>query len=271
MDYLSRESSPVSAELWGQIDSAVVEAARRLLTGRRFLHVFGPLGVGVESIAVDTAGAVGEVSEGDLLTTKGRKYVEIPAVFRDFTLLARDLENSARLGYPIDLSEAVHAAEACALAEDSLIYFGNAAGGYEGLLTAPGIGKVEKSDWKAGENAYTDIAGAIGSLVSKGIYGTYALAVSPDLYFALQRIQPGTGLLEIDRIEKLLDGKVYRTPALGTGKAVLVCSEPRNVDLVVGQDLSPAYLEQKDLNHNFRVLETVLPRIKNKDAIVAFQ
>lgn len=271
MDYLARESSPISAELWEQIDSAVVETARRLLTGRRFLHVFGPLGVGVESIAVDTAGAVSEAADGGLITTRGRKYVEIPVVYRDFALLARDLENSARLGYPIDLTEAMHAAEACALAEDSLIYFGNAAGGYEGLLTAPGVGHVERSDWKTGENAYADIAGAIEILVSKGIYGAYALAVSPDLYFALQRIQPGTGLLEIDRIEKLLDGRVYRSPALVTGKAVLVCSEPGNMDLVVGQDLSTAYLEQKELNHSFRVLETVLPRVKNRNAVVAFQ
>ena len=36
--------------LWKQIDSAVVEAAKRVLTGRRFLHVFGPLGVGTENI-----------------------------------------------------------------------------------------------------------------------------------------------------------------------------------------------------------------------------
>ncbi|MDI6619355.1 MAG: family 1 encapsulin nanocompartment shell protein [Clostridiales bacterium] len=271
MDYLSRESSPISTELWGEIDSAVVGAVRKVLSGRRFLHVFGPLGVGTESISVDSAGAVEEVSDGGIITTKGRKYVEIPAIYHDFTLRARDLENSAQFGYPVDLTEALNAAETCARKEDSLIYFGNAALGYEGLLTAQGINKIKKSDWKEGENAYSDIASAIELLISKGIYGAYTLVISPDIYLQLQRIQPGTGVLEYDRISKLLNGNVLHTPVLGSGKALLVCSEPRNLDLVIGQDLSTAYLEQKDLNHNFRVLETVLLRIKNKDAVVAFE
>lgn len=271
MSYLSRESSPVSAELWQEIDSAVVESAKKALTGRRFLSVFGPLGIGVESIAVDRAGGVEEVESEGFLSTRGRKYVEIPAVFQDFTLTARDLENSARLGFPVDVSEASRSALACARAEDSFIYFGNPGLGYDGLLTMPEIRKIQRSDWKTGENAFADIAAGVEQLVSNGIYGTYALSLSPDLYLDLQRIQPGTGLMEIDRILKMLDGKVFQSPVLGSGKAVLVCSEPVNMDLVVGQDMSVAYLEQKNLNHRFRVLETVLPRIKNKNAVIAFE
>ncbi|WP_411676893.1 family 1 encapsulin nanocompartment shell protein [Caproicibacter sp.] len=271
MSYLSRESSNLSAELWQKIDTAVLESARKTLTGRRFLHIFGPLGIGAESIPIDSAGQVGEVVNNGFITTKARKYMEIPALYQDFTLTARDLENSARLGYPADLTGAVHSVQACARMEDKFIYFGNGDLGYEGLMTASGIQKRKRSDWKTGENAFTDIAAGIGSMAAKEIYGTYALSLSPDLYLDLQRIQPGTGLLEIDRIKKMLDGKVYQSAALGSGKAVLVCSEPANMDLVIGQDLAVAYLEQKELNHCFRVLETVLPRIKNKNAVVAFE
>jgi uncharacterized linocin/CFP29 family protein len=87
----------------------------------------------------------------------------------------------------------------------------------------------------------------------------------------LQRIQPGTGLLEIDRIKKMLSDNVYTSSVLGSGKAVLVCSDSRYMDLVLGQDLATAYLEQKDLNHSFRVLESVLLRIKRKQAITVFE
>ena len=271
MSYLSRESSPIPAELWERIDSTVVGAARGALTGRRFLSVFGPLGIGVQDISIDAAGAVGEVSDGGLITTKGRKYVEIPLIYHDFLLRARDLETGARLGYPVDLAEAANAAESAARKEDALIYYGDAALGYEGLLTAQGVGRKKKSDWKEGENAYSDLASAIELLASKGVYGGYALALSQDLFLQLQRIQPGTGVLEYDRLAKLLDGRVFRSPVLAGGNAVLVGTEPRNVDLVIGQDLATAYLEQKDLNHSFRVLETVLPRIKNKDAVVVFE
>jgi uncharacterized linocin/CFP29 family protein len=268
MSYLSREASPLSEGLWKQIDAEVVGAARRVLTGRRFLPMFGPLGIGAESVVLDEADALEETAQNGILTTKGRKFAEIPVLFDDFTLLARDLESSEKTGYPVDLSKAAAAAEACALKEDGLIYFGDGKLGYKGLLTAPGAGKLEKKDWAAGENAFSDVAAAIELLASKNVYGTLALSVSPDLYMKMQRLQPGTGLLEIDRVRGLVDGRVYKTPVLGKNKAVLVCAEPRNMDLAVGQDMAAAYLEQKELNHSFRVLESVLPRIKRAQAIV---
>ncbi|MDF2985980.1 MAG: bacteriocin [Eubacterium sp.] len=271
MNYLSREGSPISNELWEQIDSAVVKAARNVLTGRRFLHVFGPLGPGTGSINIDNADEVDEVTEDGIITMKGRKYVEIPTIYDDFTILGKDLEISQNSDYRIDLSKAMDSAQACALKEEKLIFFGSEAKGYEGLLTASGTNKLKRKDWTAGENAFTDVAAAIELLVSKAIYGTYSLTVSPDLYMQMQRLQEGTGLLEIDRVSKLLDGHLFKSPVLGKGKAVLVCSDSRNMDLVIGQDLITAYLEQKDLNHSFRVLETVLLRIKRKQAIVVLE
>lgn len=271
MSYLSRESASLSEGLWEQIDAAVVKAARRVLVGRRFLHVFGPLGVGVEAVAVDDADAIEEVAKDGLITTKGRKFAELPIVFEDFTLLARDLESAGKAGLPVDLSKAAKAAEACALKEDKLIFFGNKELGYDGLLTVPGAKKIAKKDWSAGEDAFADIAAGIAYLTEKGFTGSYALSVSPDVYLQMQRIQPGTGLLEIDRVIKLMDGRVYQARALAQGKAVLAASDEENMDLVIGQDMATAYLEQKDLNHSFRVLETVLPRFKRKQAIVVFE
>lgn len=271
MSYLSREGSPISEELWEQIDSAVVRTARGILTGRRFLHIFGPLGIGAGSIHIDDADAFDEVSNDGFITTKGRRYVEIPTIYDDFTILGKEFEISEKSGYPVDLSKAMDSAQACALKEDKLIFFGNADMGYEGLMTASGVNKLKRKDWTKGENAFSDVASAIELLTSKAIYGTYAMTVSPDLYMQMQRLQEGTGLLEIDRVSKLLDGHVYKSPVLGKEKAVLVCSDSRNMDLVIGQDISTAYLEQKDLNHSFRILETVLLRIKRKQAIVVFE
>ena len=271
MDYLSRESSPVSISIWEQIDAAVVKAARNVLAGRRVLHLFGPLGAGVGSIHIDDAEAKSEQTDDGFITTKGRKLVEIPTLYEDFALYAKDMAGSEKAGYPQDLSKAMAAAQACALREDRLVFLGNQSLGYEGLLTASGAGKLKKKDWAAGENAFSDVASAIETLVSKGVYGTYALVVSPNLYMQMQRLQPGTGLLEIDRVSKLLNGHVFKTPVLSKEQAVLVCPQPENMDLVVGQDLAAAYLEQRDLNHYFRVLETVLLRIKRRQAIVVFE
>lgn len=67
-----------------------------------------------------------------------------------------------------------------------------------------------------------------------------------------------------------MGGRLYQSQVLGADQAVLVASDEKNMDLVIGQDMATAYLEQKDLNHSFRVLETVLPRIKQKQAVVVF-
>jgi uncharacterized linocin/CFP29 family protein len=42
------------------------------------------------------------------------------------------------------------------------------------------------------------------------------------------------------------------------------------MDLVIGQDLITGYMGSAKLNHEFRVFETALLRIKCKDAVVVF-
>ncbi len=53
---------------------------------------------------VDDADALDEVAKGGFITTTGRKYVEIPTLYDDFTLLAKDLESAKPSGIRVDLS-----------------------------------------------------------------------------------------------------------------------------------------------------------------------
>lgn len=260
MDFLSREGSPLPEALWEKIDETVVSAAKKALVGRRFLSLYGPLGAGMQSINVDDFAALGE-TEGSPVKTLGRQYVELPVLYKDFFMLWRDIENSEKLGLPIDLSAAMNAAVQAARQEDELVF--------SGLLSVKGAKKVKKGDWSTGETPVTDVCQGLTYFTEAGIIGKAALIVSPDLYLQLQRIQPGTGITEYERVKELV--KLYQTPVLGKNKAVLVNPQPQYMDLAVGQDLATAYLETKDLNHYLRILETVLPRIKNKDAIVIYE
>ena len=56
MTYLSREAASLSEDLWSRIDQTVVSAARRMLTGRRFLPLCGPLGMGARAVPSDLTG-----------------------------------------------------------------------------------------------------------------------------------------------------------------------------------------------------------------------
>jgi len=272
MDYLARDTAPFSDDFWSKLDNAVVESARQNLTGRKFLTIYGPLGAGLQSMHVDSNKKSEEFNEADgIVQTMGRSYYEVPQVYDDFILLWRDIAASEKEDYPVDLSSAMSCAESVARREDKLIFFGNKSLGISGLANAPGINKIKRSDWTSGEGAYQDIAKGLTTLIGKGYTGRYALILSPDVYLDLQRIQPGTGVLEIDRVSKMVGGRVFYTSILGLKKALLVCCEPQNMDLVIGQDMAAAYLELVDLNHHFRVLETILPRLKQPDAVVSFE
>jgi len=270
MDYLFREGSPIPADLWEKIDDAVVSAAKKILTGRRFINIYGPLGAGIQSINVDNRAELDEI-EGNFSVIKGRIYQQIPLISQDFSLLWRDLESSEQMGLPVDLSSAIQAASQCALKEDEFIFFGNDELGYKGLLTDDGTIKLPISNWGEGENPFKDISTGLARFIENGIVGRKALALSTKLFVQLQRIQPGTGITEFDRISRLLDGNIFSTPVLKGDQAVLVCSEPQNMDLVIGQDMITSYLETKNLNHYFRIFETILLRIKNKQAVIVFE
>lgn len=278
MDFLLRGDAPFSDELWERIDDIVVKKAKEQLVGRKFIAVYGPLGAGIQSINMDIL-SIGDDTvissngeeDTEVVKIQSRRYVEIPMIFKDAFISWRDLENSKRIGLPLDLAPIAVTAAACAHKEDEIIFFGNEEWGFKGLMNVDGRQTVQKNNWNEGENAYSDIVAGLEKLVRKGFYGPYVLVVSPDLYAQLQRIQAGTGKLELERIRELINGKVYQTPILGTNKAVLLAKGMENMDLVIGQDLVTSYMGPEKLNHVLRILETILLRIKRPESIVTFE
>lgn len=269
MDYLARESSIFESAFWDNIDKTVIETASRTLIGRRFLSIYGPLGSGALSVQYDKNDRE-EVFENGIVKTSGRKSVELPQLYRDFTLLWRDIENNEKNQTPLDLSVVASAAQNLANGEDELIFYGNKFLDVEGILNSKGVQKLKLSDWAQGENPYKDIVKAINMIMEKGIAGKIVLCLSRGLYFDLQRIQAGTGMTEAQRIKSMIGG-LFNVSVIKEKKAAVICAEPQYIDLAIGVDMASAYLEQKDLNHSFRIMETILPRIKEPNAIVVLE
>lgn len=265
MNYLGRDGAPFSSELWNSIDNAVVSVVRSTLKARRFIPFTGPVGADAQYAKIDRFDKKEEFDEWYVKTTN-RQVVEIPQIYSDFWLNWRDLET----GGEIDLSPAMRAAQQLAKHEDEMIFYGIPALKLEGLLTVKGSTQIKRKDWAEGENAFADVAAGIAALEKSGRSGKYVLVVSPDLYMQLQRIQPGTGVLESKRIKKLVGSHIIKSTALKDKTAFLVCAEKYCMDLMVGQDIRTGYLESVDLNHHLRIMETALLRIKCPDAIVVY-
>jgi uncharacterized linocin/CFP29 family protein len=258
MDFLMRDDSKLSAEQWQIIDQKVIAAAKSVLVGRKFLDIYGPLGAGIPTLDVTD-------SEGQ------KKPVTIPLIASDFTLSWRELQTAETLRIPMSYAQVASAAVDCALQEEKLIFLGDEDLGCSGLLSTPGVKKVKMQDWGDGENAFADIVSGLQHMLEHQTYGGKVLVASPDVYAKLQRIQPGTGHLESKRISALIEGKIYQTPIMPEKTAILIATGEQNMDLAIGQDMITGYLGSEALDHDFRIFETVLPRIKNKHAIVVYE
>ncbi len=280
-DTLMRHEAPLTAEEWARLDELVVQVARKMLVGRRFLPLCGPLGAGVQTVALDTyawsKGCIHYEGAGpctheacaadcEPVSLTGRRHLALPLLHKDFSLSWRDIATARQSGIPLDLFPAGGAAAAVAVAEDELIFYGSETHGLPGLLTAAGQ-KVSLADWGKPEAAFKNVAAAREVLLKGGFYGPYALVLSTDLYATVQRIMPNTGRLEVQFLGDLATAGVFQAPVLSPRTGLLLSVGPENVDLVVAQDLITAYLGPDHMNHLFRVLESLVLRVKQPGAI----
>ena len=98
-DFLQRDQAPLSGDQWTALDQAVVQTARAILVGRRFISLVGPFGPGVEALPSDSlAGtAAGQIdllgnAAGEAIGIQQRRYLPLPLIYKDFWVHWRDLE-----------------------------------------------------------------------------------------------------------------------------------------------------------------------------------
>lgn len=277
-DFLGHAENPLREEEWARLNETVVQVARRNLVGRRILDLYGPLGAGVQSVPHDeftgvspgTVDITGEHDNGAVFTDI-RKFKTIPIIYKDFLLHWRDIEAARIHNSPLDVSAAAGAAAFCAQMEDELIFHGDTKLGHEGLMNAAGRSTVSLGDWTQPGAGYTAIVEATRKLNDSGHYGPYAVVLSPKLYSMLHRIFEKTGVLEIETLRKLATDGVHQSNRLVGESGVVISVGRENMDLAVGVDMVTAYLGASNMNHPFRVLETLVLRIKHPDAICTLE
>lgn len=277
-DFLQRDQAPLTPAQWATLDGVVVSTARSILVGRRVMSLVGPFGAGVQALPSDTLGGstTGQIdllgnAEGEAVRLEARRFLPVPLLYKDFWLHWRDIEASDRFGLPLDTSRAAIAASAVAQAEDALLLDGNAELGLPGLRTVEGRQTVAMGDWGKVGQGFAAVVNAVRQLSDSGFPGPYALIVSTGLYAALNRLFGNTGVLEIAQVEQLARRGVYSTSVLPEPAALLIDGNAQNLDLAIASDLVTAYVESSNLNHHFRVLESLLLRIHRPDAVCVFE
>jgi uncharacterized linocin/CFP29 family protein len=146
--YLNRSDAPFGAEVWEKIDTAVVEAARSQLSGRRLLHTMGPHGLGFKTLPFGDAPVNGKTVEG--VTVESSCAIPLAMIHSEFALPARDIAADEQSGVPLSLEPAVKAALAVARQEERLIFYGLQTLGTTGLLNTPGSRAIKLKAWDGG-------------------------------------------------------------------------------------------------------------------------
>ena len=143
--------------------------------------------------------------------------------------------------------------------------------GLPGLRTLEGRQVLPMSDWGSMGRAFSDVVEGVRALIQAGFTGPYGLTVSPRLYADLNRIFDNSGVLELEQVEKLARRGVFPTAVLPEPSALLIDSGAQNLDIAVGLDLSTAFVESSNLNHRFRVIESLVLRIRRPGAVCTFE
>lgn len=263
---LMRADAPISPEQWGLIDQTVQQVAARILVGRRFLNLYGPLGFGAYTVPLYTYTA----KEGDAVRAKLVRQLPLLTLSHDFIVTARDLELFNQ-GQPFDTAPVAATAAHCAFAEDRLLFNGDSKEGVEGLLTAKGRQKLPLNDWTTEGQSLADVAAAIAKLTADGFYGPYAVVINPLKLSLIQRVYGRRGILESELVKEQAQGGLYVTPVVPENKVLVVSAQPQHLDLAIGQDMVTAFVETANMEHRFRVMETLALRIKQTGALCTLE
>jgi len=261
MDSLNRGQAPFPASIWQAIDNAAAGAARDRLTGRRFLDLEGPFGVGLTAIEVGNDDYCRQPGPDEAGAVMGRA-IPLPMIRKSFRLSLRRVAAHVQNGQPLDLSPAQDAAEAVADREEEMIYSGQPSFGLQGLLTMDGRQQVPAGDWSDPNRALQDVLAAATVLDNSGYRGPYALALAPALYNDLFRLYPGSDVLALEHLRRLCTAGIYKASIEG---GVLV--DTRVGVLILGQDLSAGYSSQDGVHYHLYVSESIVLRIDEPSAI----
>jgi len=254
--YLMRDAAPFGDEGWARIDEMVVRVLKKVMVGRRFIPMVGPLGWGIE--VVPFAGFTSE--NGAAAVKETTEYKPLESVTSNFLVRAKQLAVADATRFGVDMGAVAIAATEFAKAEDKKLI-------KKGLLAVAQEAKL--GDWDNVNEPFQAVADAMAAMRTSGVDGPYALVMSPAQYAKLVGLSHGQGMRrEIDMVEKLATAGVFQYAGMADDQVLLVSPQAWNLDFVVGQDAVTAYFGNEGLDHVFQIMETLVLRIKRPEAVL---
>ncbi len=262
--YLAREDAPISSALWSKIDSAMLEAAKSQLAGRRLLHVEGPFGIGLKTIPTEDQVVIASTKSTAEVVASGTTPVAM--IRTTFLLSARDLASYERDAVVLDVQPVVEAAMACARMEDDLLFYGSPKVHAAGLLTVKGAQQLKLLSWDKAGGPSNDIIQAVTVLDNAGYHGPYTLALAPSRYNALLRWMPGHHRSELEHAKTIVTDGIIKAANLKDG-GVLIASGRQYASIVLGQDMAVGFVGPSGNDLEFSISESLALHVRQPASI----
>jgi uncharacterized linocin/CFP29 family protein len=140
----------------------------------------------------------------------------------------------------------------------------------EGIMNTSGILTATLTSWDRPGSAVEDIGKALALFGEKNIAPPYKLFVSPRRYVKLLKVHERTGVMELERIRRMVSNVVI-LPQLPDDTALLIATSPEYIDIVVGKDATIQYIGPENGNHLFYINENITVRIKKPESIIVLK
>jgi len=271
LPFVGLDQVQITPDQYQLIQEAVITAARAPLVGRQVMPVKELNDYGITQLKTWTqtdmsAAAIGMAALQGNADVVGLApgTLNIPVIWKDFQIYARDLASSQRQRIPLDTTFATDAGRRVAELEELLIWEGT--GGYTGFQGVAGQSHASTGSWKATSHAYDDLCMAIAGLEAAGYAGPYSFIVSPVQKSYMRQLFASTGIPILEKCQELAN-VVTSFFFADDANALVVAPDPANFELQIGQNLvtHSAMLPTGDLF--FRVYEAVVPQFKRATSI----
>jgi uncharacterized linocin/CFP29 family protein len=121
-------------------------------------------------------------------------------------------------------------------------------------------------NWDEIGPAGADTIAAITALDREGFHGPYLMALAPELYNKLYLLMPQGFQTELQYLESIVSGKIIKAPGIKSGGVVLAEGK-QFASIVIGQDMSVGYIGPQESEFEFKIVESIAPRIRVPSSI----
>ena len=263
MDWLKRELSPLSKNVWKAVDETAAGMAKQTLVARRVADVEGPRGW--DSLAIP----LGTYRPLSAKKSEGPARLSVPQVMlmteirTEFVLSWASIDIFERGGSTLDNDSIEEAARQTALAEDRHLFYGESE--MPGLLSSSKSPRIALSDWSIPGRAVTDLLTAVEKLDELGVKGPYEAVLSPANYYSYLRTSVGGGSYPAAKQLGLAIQKVHSSPVIK--RAVLLSTRGGDFRIIIGGDFSVGYRWHDQNNVHLFCVETIAAQLITPEAL----